>query len=276
MTVLAGCGSSEDSEPTGAGGTAGTDAGAEMDASAGSGGTGGGAGASGGSSGAAGAAGQGASSGASGRGEDRWRWWWQGAVGHRRNFGSAARRISAWTTATACWITIAATAECIRDSCPPGHGCAVDSCAETNCEEYGVSRSFCASGNCLIEKTDCDPSHVTCGEPPPQCRSLTRPRVVDGCWGPCVPVGFCAGFVYRRCEECAAGDACVSWSSCLGDACQTARSCEPMPSGCGAELTCACGGEELCAAWPGTSCYERAGRAYCCEGASEACRLAGG
>jgi hypothetical protein len=244
-----------------------------MDASAGSGGMGG-AGASGGSGGAAGASGQGASSGRGGDGGGS-----GGGVGGAGGSGG----ISGLPPANQC----AEDTDCVLDDdcchcrvysgqLPAGHGCSVDSCAQTNCEEAGVARVFCASGNCLIEKTDCDPSHVTCGEPPPQCDGLNRPRVVDGCWGACVSVGFCTGFVYRRCEECAAGDACVSWSSCVGDACQTARSCEPMPSGCGAELTCACGGEALCAAWPGYSCYERAGQAYCCGGAAEACRLAGG
>jgi hypothetical protein len=159
---------------------------------------------------------------------------------------------------------------------PPSHECLIDTCEAPNCDHpYGglPRETVCDNGNCFIAKVDCDPSHVTCDSLPPECEALERASVVDGCWGPCVTNYICQGFLYPG-AACPEDTIEIPWSSCGGDVCGSATSCEPDPGGCGDLLTCGCGVEAICDSF-GFPCYDRPAGAVCCEGPADICTSAG-
>lgn len=76
------------------------------------------------------------------------------------------------------------------------------------------------------------------------------------------------------CDECEAGEVCVRFSSCAGDACTSEMECLPDPGA--AVVNCATAGDVLCGAFgPGFECYDEATGPYCCTGDAGGCANAG-
>lgn len=69
------------------------------------------------------------------------------------------------------------------------------------CEARRAGTSARSTGECV---SHCDGGEVTCGTPRPSCMvGVTTAAVIDGCWGPCVPIETCV---------------CASRSDCPNDA----------------------------------------------------------
>jgi hypothetical protein len=159
---------------------------------------------------------------------------------------------------------------------PPKHECQFDVCEQTRCAAEFSSidpELACDNGNCVFAKIDCDPDHVTCDESPPECYPQQRPAVIDGCWGPCLNIHRCAGFLYPG-ASCPEGFFEIRWSECAGDSCGLASACEPIPEACAGEPACGCGIEEVCAAY-GYECFDGNGGPFCCTGDTSVCSAAG-
>lgn len=124
--------------------------------------------------------------------------------------------------------------------------CAVQACTAAG---VGMPTVECNFGTCEIEAVPCDPMAVMCDEAPPPCPEGQAPRVVDGCWGVCVPVEFCD--VVPSCEACGKDEACVEVVTRFGPSLQ----CVPIPVSCDGAPSCDCLGE-VCEA-PFDLCSDR-------------------
>ncbi len=114
--------------------------------------------------------------------------------------------------------------------CPP------DPCFADSCSAMQVDKARCIAGQCILGY-DCDGSKVYCNALPPSCPAGQLPRVVNGCWGNCVPMEQCESV--PDCFNCPAGTACVVYDAWSSD-----HHCVTPPAGCSA--SCSCLGQLLC------------------------------
>ncbi|MBV1861542.1 MAG: hypothetical protein KUG77_24195 [Nannocystaceae bacterium] len=126
--------------------------------------------------------------------------------------------------------------------------CDLKECLVSTCTSLGLGMPAveCNFGTCEVEEVSCDPTFVVCDEAAPECSKGQAPRVVDGCWGGCIPVEYCD--VVPGCESCGEDEACVE---SVGQVAIT-FSCVPIPPSCNGLPSCECLGEA-------------------CEGAFDAC-----
>ncbi len=120
--------------------------------------------------------------------------------------------------------------------------CDIEACLVPTCTAVGVGKPAveCNFGTCEVEEVSCNPMLVTCdGEDaePPACPEGHAPRVIDGCWGSCVPVEYCD--IVPSCDACGADEACVEAVTQLGPSLQ----CVPIPPSCDGAPSCDCLGE---------------------------------
>jgi hypothetical protein len=159
------------------------------------------------------------------------------------------------------------------DMLPNGHGCATKSCTQTTCEDHGIPdpTPLCLEGHCVLPKVPCDRATVTCDEAPPDCSDGHAPQIVDGCYTQaCIPLSSCEEVAYFSCDECDAGETCVPFGSCAGDACTGATACLPDPGT--AVINCATAGDVLCGFFgPGYACFDDGTGPHCCSGDAAAC-----
>lgn len=84
--------------------------------------------------------------------------------------------------------------------------CEEDACAGKQCGDecpsmygsplptYCTGDGQCRPGKPVCEATyDCDLSHALCDAFTPQCKDGETPSIVNGCYGPCVPIAQCSG-----------------------------------------------------------------------------------
>ncbi len=70
---------------------------------------------------------------------------------------------------------------------------------DNECEARRAGTSVSATGECAVR---CDEEDVTCSDPPPSCVAPVEvPSVIDGCWGPCVPLESCECFSSIDCPS---------------------------------------------------------------------------
>ncbi|WAS95539.1 hypothetical protein [Nannocystis punicea] len=139
---------------------------------------------------------------------------------------------------------------------PPA--CDVPECFVEVCGTYDLSPQppVCRFGRCTFADVTCNPTGVTCDEPPPDCGPGTLPSVAGECWtGKCAPVEACNWA--PDCEACTTDpDPLV----CVLKAQKGAyHVCEPKPVACGdaPEIDCECG-QEICDALPPhTECHDQ-------------------
>ncbi|MCR9161864.1 MAG: hypothetical protein ACE37F_25760 [Nannocystaceae bacterium] len=117
--------------------------------------------------------------------------------------------------------------------------CDIEACLIPTCTSVGLGKPAvqCNFGTCEVEEVSCDPLLVECDQDPPTCPDGQAPRVVDGCWGACIPVEYCD--VVPSCEACGPDEACVEDVTQLGPRLQ----CVPMPPACEGVPSCDCLGE---------------------------------
>ncbi len=144
---------------------------------------------------------------------------------------------------------------CTCDAIPLGDEppkCDISECLVPTCQSFGlgVPAVQCNFGTCEVEEVSCDPFLVSCDEkefPMPDCPDGQAPRVVDECWGECIPVEYCD--VVPSCDDCGEDEACVEGVFILGPR----LTCEPIPPACEGVPSCDCLGEvceapfDLCA-----------------------------
>lgn len=134
---------------------------------------------------------------------------------------------------------------CTCDAIPPGEEapkCDIMSCLVSTCTSVGLDMpaAECNFGTCEVEEVSCDPLSITCDgkdDIPPECPEGQVPRVVDGCWGACIPVEFCD--VVPGCDSCGEDEVCIESVT------QVAFSftCVPLPPSCDGMPSCDCLGE---------------------------------
>ena len=122
-------------------------------------------------------------------------------------------------------------------------GCDLPECFGPRCEAEGfngVEAASCSAGQC-VAGFDCDIAKVGCDEPQPECDPGLSPTVIDGCWGPCLPVSQCASV--SSCEQCD-----QSSQLCVKDSGEeyTAYHCVNLPDECKDDRSCACMGKSVC------------------------------
>lgn len=129
---------------------------------------------------------------------------------------------------------------CTCDAIPVGDTAETceKACIINMCASHGIDmpQAECNFGTCEIAEVACDPLQVACDQEPPECQKGFAPRVVDGCWGNCVPVEFCD--VVPSCDACGENEACVESSSMV-----STLSCVPIPPSCDGVPSCDCLGE---------------------------------
>lgn len=131
---------------------------------------------------------------------------------------------------------------CSCDAIPVGDPqpkCDMLECLVPTCQSLGlgVPAVQCNFGTCEVEEVSCNPLAVSCDAPPPKCPDGQVPRVMDGCWGTCIPVEFCD--VVPGCEDCQEHEACVEAVTQLGPS----FSCVPIAPECDGVPSCDCLGE---------------------------------
>lgn len=134
---------------------------------------------------------------------------------------------------------------CTCDAIPSGDEapkCDIMSCLVSTCTSVGLDMpaAECNFGTCEVEEVSCDPLTITCDGKdaiPPECSEGQVPRVVDGCWGGCIPVEFCD--VVPGCDSCGEDEVCIESVT------QVAYSftCVPLPVSCDGIPSCDCLGE---------------------------------
>ncbi len=137
---------------------------------------------------------------------------------------------------------------CSCDAIPVGEDpakCEIMECLIPTCQSLGLGMPAvqCNFGTCEVEEVNCNPFTVTCDpkdNPPPKCPEGQAPRVVDECWGNCVPVEYCD--VVPSCDDCGQDEVCIEAVTQLGPS----FTCEPIPPSCEGAPSCDCMGEEVC------------------------------
>lgn len=135
-----------------------------------------------------------------------------------------------------------------------------DDCLVSECTAQGLEglAATCRSGICeFSSSSNCD-GPVVCAQEPPACEGDEVPSVVGECWGPCVPLHYCADS--SSCQPgCGDGWVCVdSQSGGTGG-------CAPLPAACAGVASCDCFApfwDEVCPA----SCSESGGGLLCEDG----------
>ena len=117
--------------------------------------------------------------------------------------------------------------------------CDLMECLVTTCTSLGLGmpQVQCNFGTCELEEVSCDPTQVLCDSIPPTCPAGQAPRVVDGCWGNCIPVEYCD--VVPSCDACTDEEACIESVTQLGPS----LTCVPIPPTCDGVPSCDCLGE---------------------------------
>lgn len=128
---------------------------------------------------------------------------------------------------------------CSCDAIPVGEmapECDIKACLINTCASLGLDtpQVACNFGTCEVVEVSCDPALVTCDEPAPKCPAGSAPRVVDGCWGGCIPVEYCD--VVPSCDACGDDEACIENQAQVG----VSLTCVPMPPSCGGAPSCDC------------------------------------
>jgi hypothetical protein len=122
---------------------------------------------------------------------------------------------------------------------PPS--CPMENCFVPICESllFPAPKAKCVAGRC-VAGFNCNPETVQCPMPQPSCPPGRTPSVVNGCWAGCVPTIECG--VVGSCEQCAAGEACVTLvgEGALGD------HCVDVPAECNGTIDCGCTGSSAC------------------------------
>ena len=131
---------------------------------------------------------------------------------------------------------------CSCEAVPVGEDapeCDIKACLVPTCTAVGLGKPAveCNFGTCEVEEVSCNPMLVVCDEKPPVCPEGQAPRVVEGCWGGCIPVEYCD--VVPSCEDCGEDEACVEAVTQLGPSLQ----CVPIPPSCEGAPSCDCLGE---------------------------------
>ncbi|MBI5535220.1 MAG: hypothetical protein HY898_21010 [Deltaproteobacteria bacterium] len=121
--------------------------------------------------------------------------------------------------------------------CPP-------TCSKNACMALGLPSGHkleCKVGRCIVG-FDCNPTHATCNEPPPDCGPWAIAPVINGCWGGCVQAADCVNV--PQCEACDKSDLCVNHFSSNDD-----LHCVPVPNECAGDLTSKCFCPLVCPNW---------------------------
>ncbi len=122
----------------------------------------------------------------------------------------------------------------------PSGGCSMD-CIQNKCEKLGIAASevACVAGRCVFARS-CNTQAVTCPSVPPQCPTGQVPSVDGNCYGPCLPIGNCAGV--SSCDTCkSVGLACVTNEILSLNPLQNPDiHCVSTPTECAQNPTCSC------------------------------------
>ncbi|MEZ4381152.1 MAG: hypothetical protein R3A79_07375 [Nannocystaceae bacterium] len=133
-------------------------------------------------------------------------------------------------------------------------------CLVSECTSQGLDSltAACRSGICELTSTIHCEGPVACDQEPPACEGDAVPSVIGECWGPCVPLHYCADS-----SSCSPG--CGDGWVCVESQSGGPGGCAPLPAACDGAPSCDCFSpywDEVCAG----SCSESGAGLLCEDG----------